>query len=87
MMYPIMVALALMVWYSRNADKFYVGICYLLVRETNKKILNRRHEKLDGQMRPMGAEFPVLIAFRMKYSNTGSEGRDMASSNQRIPFR
>ena len=55
------------------------------MREANKKLLNRRHEKLE--MRPMGAKFPVLIAFRIKYSNAGSEGRAMASSNQRIPFR
>ena len=61
---------------------------YLLVRKcANEKIESIVVSQLDGLMRPMGADFPVLIAFRIEYSITGSEVRAMASSNQRIPFR
>lgn len=41
--------------------------------QANKKLLNRRHEKLDGQMRPMGAEFPVLIALESSIVTLGAK--------------
>ena len=46
------------------------------VREANEKNESNQSSSIwMAKMRPMGAEFPVLIAFRIEKSITGSEGR------------